>query len=203
MRGIGARHVGRADRLHQLLAIVRELVDRVHVVVYEPDVFLRIVGTHVHRVRALHDLVPLRPLFDDVALRVDDGQAVLPTGVNAHLAIRGLCAPPEIHALRGILPRPASARKGRRRCAAPGNAANWKLNARADVRKPSDLRSWQVWQLAARNEVHAIRVLGEDALSRAPRPLVVPGKCADVLRPPLDDFVWTHVVLRSNRVGDR
>ena len=80
MRAVGARHVRRADRLHQLLAVVRELVDRVRVVVDDPHVLLCVVRADVDGVRALEQLVPLRPLLDDVALRVDDDDAMLPTG---------------------------------------------------------------------------------------------------------------------------
>ena len=78
----------RADRLHELLAVVRELVDHVHVVVDDPHVLLGIVRADVDRVRAPQQLVPLRPRLDDVAVRVDDDDAVLPFGVDAELAVR-------------------------------------------------------------------------------------------------------------------
>jgi len=70
MCAVGARHVGRADRLHELLAVVREFVDRVGVIVDDPDVLLGIIGTDVGGVRALEHIVPLRPVFDEVALRI-------------------------------------------------------------------------------------------------------------------------------------
>jgi hypothetical protein len=78
VRGVGAGDVRRTDRLDELLAVVGELVDRVRVVVDDPDVLLRVIRTDVDGVRALEHLVPLRPLFDDLALRVDDDDRVFP-----------------------------------------------------------------------------------------------------------------------------
>ena len=85
--GIRARHFRRTDRLHELLAVVGELVYGVHVIVDQPHMLFRIVGADVGRMRALEDLVPLRPLFDDVARAVDDDDAILPAGVDAELPV--------------------------------------------------------------------------------------------------------------------
>src|SRR5688572_15826403 len=203
MRGIGARHIRRPDRLYQLLAIVGELVDGMHVIVDEPHVLLCVVRAHVDRMRTLHDLVPLRPLLDDVALRVDHGDAVLPARVNTNFPVWRLRAPPDIHALFRILARAASAWKCGCRRASPRHPANRKLDARTHFREASHLRSRKIRQLASGNEVNAIRVLREDALPCAPRPLVMPGQGADVLRPPLDHFVRAHMVLGADRLGYR
>ena len=72
-----------ADRLHELLAVVRELEERVVVVVDDPDVLLGVVGIDVDGVRPPQHLVPLRPLLDDVARGVEDEDEVLPAGVDA------------------------------------------------------------------------------------------------------------------------
>ncbi len=83
MRAVRAGHSGRADRLNQLLAIVRELVNGLHMIVYDPDMFLRVIRIDGDEVRALQNLVPLGPAFDDVAVGVGDGDAVFPFGVDA------------------------------------------------------------------------------------------------------------------------
>ena len=88
VRRVRAGNVRRADRLDELLAVVRELVDRVRVVIHHPHVLLRIVRADVDGVRTLEHLVPLRPLLDDVALRVHDDDAVFPAGILAELPIR-------------------------------------------------------------------------------------------------------------------
>ena len=48
MRGVGARLTRRADGLHQLLAVIRELEDGVVVIVDDPHVLFGIVGADVH-----------------------------------------------------------------------------------------------------------------------------------------------------------
>ena len=174
-------------RLHELLAVVGELVDGVHVVVDDPHVLLRIVGADVDRVRPLEDLVPLRPLLDDVALRVDDDEAVLPAGVHAELAIRRL-SPSSFDSLRRIPAGPAVA--GSAVCVAlrHGTPPMGNCTLGPTSGKPR-LRPREVRQLAAREQVHAIRVLGEDALRRAGGPLLVARQRADILRPARHDFV--------------
>ena len=69
--------------LTSCLAVVAEFVDGVHVIVHYPDVLFRIVRIDGDEVRALEDLVPLRPLLDDVAVGVHDGEAMLPLGIHA------------------------------------------------------------------------------------------------------------------------
>ena len=85
VRRVRALHLRRADRLHELLAVVREPVDHLHVVVDDPDVLLRIVRADVDRVRTPQQLVPLIPRLDDVAVGIGDDDAVLPLRVDAEL----------------------------------------------------------------------------------------------------------------------
>ena len=83
---VGRVHVRLADRLQQLLAVVAEHEDGVPVVVDDPDALLRIVRADVDGVRPPQHLVPLRPVLDDVAVGVDDDDAVFPAVVDAGLA---------------------------------------------------------------------------------------------------------------------
>ena len=197
---VGAWNVRRADRLHELLAVVGELVDRVRVVVDHPHVLLRVVGADVDRVRTLEQLVPLRPLLDDVALRVDDDEAVLPAGVDAELAIRRRRASPDLHPLRRVLTRSAAPWRRRRVRVAPRQSRERKLHVRTDLGKQPRLRTRDLRQLAAAEQIHAIRALGEDAARAAIRPLLVAGERAEILRPPFDHLVRARDVLRADGV---
>ena len=80
-----AGDVGFAERAHQLLAVVGELVDLVPRVVHDPDVALGIVRADPDLVRsaaAFEQLVPLRPRFDHLAAAVDDDDAVAHLGLG-------------------------------------------------------------------------------------------------------------------------
>ena len=57
MRAVGALHRRRADGLHQLLAVMSEFVDRVHMVVDDPDMFFRIVGIDGDEVRLFRGIL--------------------------------------------------------------------------------------------------------------------------------------------------
>ena len=103
MRSVVALHGCGADGLHQRFAVVREFVDGVHMVIHHPHVLFGIVGIDGDVVRTLHDFVPLRPGFDDLAVAVDYGYAMLPLGVNSDGAL------PKLGAIIGILPRATSA----------------------------------------------------------------------------------------------
>ena len=67
-----ARLVWRADCLQQPLSVVCELEDGVPVIIDDPDVLLRIVRTFKNAVGTPEHLVPLAPVFDEVAVRIDD-----------------------------------------------------------------------------------------------------------------------------------
>ena len=58
---VAARLIGRAKRLHQLLAIVREFVNRMALIVNYPNVFVRIVRVNGDVVWALEQGIPFRP----------------------------------------------------------------------------------------------------------------------------------------------
>src|SRR3982751_4544033 len=80
-----ARDVGFAERPNELLAVVGELVDLMPRVVDDPDVMRGIVRADADLVRAaaaLEQLVPLRPRLEELAVAVDDENAV------AHLGLR-------------------------------------------------------------------------------------------------------------------
>src|SRR5262245_57146135 len=62
---------------------MRELEDRMAIVVDDVDVLLWIVGADVDRMWTAQDLVPLRPVLDDVAVAIDHEDAVLPQEVLA------------------------------------------------------------------------------------------------------------------------
>src|SRR2546425_5187877 len=82
VRRVGALPADGTDRLDELFAVVRELEQRLIVVVDDPDVLLGIIRVDVDRVRASQHFVPLSPLLDDVALGVEDEDEVLPPRIN-------------------------------------------------------------------------------------------------------------------------
>src|SRR5947207_394717 len=87
MRAVGAGHLRCAYSLDELLTVVCELVNGVHVIIEDPDVLFRIVRVDRNEVRALQNCVPLRPAFDDVSIGVGDHDAVLPFRVDAEFAV--------------------------------------------------------------------------------------------------------------------
>ena len=129
MRRVVARDASDAQRLHELLAVVRELVNRMLPVVHHPHMLFRIVRIDEHRMRPPEDIVPLRPLFHDVARRIDDEQAVLPARIDAELALPSV---------------PAVAARVTRAAHRPdGGVAKWRLgNRKGDAR--TDARIWHL-----------------------------------------------------------
>src|ERR1035438_8612041 len=87
MRAIRAFLLWRADSLHQLLSIMGEFVDCVHVVIDHPHMLFRIVRIDGDKMRALQDFVPLRPALDDVAFGIYDDDAVFPIRIDTELAV--------------------------------------------------------------------------------------------------------------------
>src|SRR5262245_12782076 len=53
VRAVSARHLGSAHSLHEFLSIVREFVDRVHVVIKNPQVLFRVIRIDGYEVRSL------------------------------------------------------------------------------------------------------------------------------------------------------
>ena len=111
MRAVVAGSALDAERLHELLAVVRELVDDVVPVLDDPDVLLGIVRIHRHRVRPPEQRVPLRPVLGYGPVRIDDDNAMLPAGVDTELAF------PSVPAVRSLI---AGAGDGTHRGIAPG-----------------------------------------------------------------------------------
>ena len=75
--------VPHAQRHQKLFAVIGKLEDLMVNVVNHPDVVLGIIRTDQHRMRAapiLEEMVPLRPRFDELALGIDDGDAILEHG---------------------------------------------------------------------------------------------------------------------------
>src|SRR5579883_1081507 len=103
VRAVGALYRGRADGLQELLAIMAELVNSVHVIVYDPDVLVGIVGVDVNGVGPLEFRIPLTPGLNDVAVFIDNVEAIGPFGVYADLTIRRIGAAPKPWAIVGIL----------------------------------------------------------------------------------------------------
>ena len=158
----------------------------------------RIVGADVRGMRPLEDLVPLRPLLDDVSRTIDDDEAVFPAGVDAELTVRRRVAPPGFHRRRRVPTRSSVARERRLRVAAPRQAADGELHARSKLWEQRGRNFFEVRQLSACDEIHAIRAFGEDALRRSPGPVRMPGQCADILRPVRHDVVRAEQVLATN-----
>ena len=82
-----ARHARRAQRQEALLAVVRELADEVVVGIHDPDVLFRIVGADLDVVRPSPDLVPLRPVFDHLAVAIEHDNDVIPAPIDARPAL--------------------------------------------------------------------------------------------------------------------
>src|SRR4029077_12252605 len=112
-RAVGALDGGRADGLQELLAVVAELIDGVHVVVDHPDVFIGVVGVDVDGVGPLELAIPLAPGLYDIAVFVDHVEAIGPFGVHADFAIGRFGAAPKPRSVVGILSRTAGSGHGR------------------------------------------------------------------------------------------
>src|SRR5581483_10317398 len=167
VRAVRPLHGWRAYRLHELLSVVRELVDRVHVIVNQPYVLLRIIRINRNIVRPLHDLVPLRPLLGDVAIAVDNRQAVFPFGIYADRAL------PEFGPIVRILASAAGARQRGNCSIAPWQAPDRKLNAWPEIGQQLGLRPLDVGQLAPEYQENAVGIFGVYALARSPSPLFI------------------------------
>ena len=102
----------------------RELADEVVVGVHDPDVLFRIVGADLHVVRPAPDLVPLRPVFDHLAVAIEDHDDVLPSPIDARPAVAPIGC--------GL----AAAGCGTGGFAHRQAAADGELDARPDLRKP-------------------------------------------------------------------
>ncbi len=200
---IGARHVGRADRLKQFLAVMREDVDCVGVVIDDPHALRRVVRTDVDGVRSLVHVVPLRPVLDEIAGGIDHHDGVVPARVDAHLAVRRRGAAPKLHALRGVLARAAGAGRGRDVGVAPRQARDGILHAWTDLGQHPLLGTGDVGQFAAAQQEHAVWALGKNAARAAEGPLFVTRQGGEVLRPASDHFVRAGDILLPDGTRNR
>src|SRR5262249_11792093 len=120
----------------------------------------------------------------------DDDDAVFPAIVDAGLADVQVVAR---HARRFLEP---SRRAGDGRVA-PGQTEIRELDVGPELRQFDRLRPRDVRQLAAAQAEAPIRVFSEDALPRAPRPLLVAGQAGNRLGPVRDDVVRAEDVLAA------
>ena len=191
-------HVGCANGLQQLFAVVGELEDRVTVVVDDVDVLLRIVRADVDRMRPAQHLVPLRPVLDDVAVAVDHEDAVRPEEVDAVLAAR--------RSRRRPLPSRLEQRSrgaGLRRVPPQARDREREVRRHLRSRRPAARPCWRDdRERPALNVVDAVRAFREHTLPRAKRPFLVAGRRAQVFRPAGHDLVGAGWIEDANGTGD-
>src|SRR5438270_162872 len=175
-----ARLIGRAERLDQLLAVVREFENGVGLIVHHPDVFIGIVRINGDVVRALENGIPFRPVFDELAVGVHHDDAVLPARVQAELAAPNGIACAGDRSYRGI---------------AKGKLRNRKRNARTNFGVGNFLGALHGGNFAAFQDKNTVGAFREDALNRSKGPFIVPRQGCERLGPVQDDFVGAPDVL--------
>src|SRR5439155_1703781 len=121
-------------------------------------------------------LVPLSPVFDDIAVRIHDNDAMLPSEVHSGLTDIRIVA----HFSIGCF---EPARRAGRCRIAKGQPADGEFDVRAELRELDLLRPLDVGQFPALQDEDTVRALGEHALPGAPRPLLVARQTRDRLRP--------------------
>jgi hypothetical protein len=87
---VGGPHITLAQCQRNPLPVVRELVNLMGVSVDHSDVPLRIVGAHLDRVGHPEKVVPLRPVFDDLPVLVENEDEV---AVRTRLTALGRAVP--------------------------------------------------------------------------------------------------------------
>ena len=187
---VGGMHVGLTDGLQQPFSVVAENENRVPVVIDDPDALLRIVWADVDGVGPPQHLVPLSPVFDDIAVRIHDNDAMLPSEVHSGLTDIRIVA----HFSIGCF---EPARRAGRCRIAKGQPADGEFDVRAELRELDLLRPLDVGQFPALQDEDTVRALGEHALPGAPRPLLVARQTRDRLRPVRHDVVRAEHVLAT------
>ena len=175
-----ASFIWRAERLHQLFAVVREFKDGVGLIVHHPNVFIGIVRIDGDVVRALENGIPFRPVLDELAVCVHHDDAVLPARVQAELAAPNGIACAGDRADRGI---------------AKGKLRNRKRNARTNFGVGNFLGALHGGNFAAFQDKNTVGAFREDAFNRSKGPFVVPRQGCERLGPVQDDFVGAPDVL--------
>ena len=185
---IVSRHARDAQRLDQRLSIVRELVNRVHAIIDDPNVFFRIVRIDRHRMRTAELVIPLVPdgFLDVVALRVHHEHAVLPARVHSHLAL------PSVPAVVALIAR-TSQRANRR--VAQRRLRDGERQAGAELRHGRLRRALHHRKLTAHQDENAIRIFSEDALHRSEGPFIVTLNLRERLGPIGDNIVSAGEIL--------
>jgi hypothetical protein len=86
---------------------------------------------------------------------------------------------------------------------APRQASDGEGEAGREVGQLSGLGPRNIRQFATEKQENAVGAFGENALARAPGPLVVSGDRADIFGPILDDFIAAKRVLAPYGAGNR
>ena len=202
VRAVGAFNGGRADGLNELLAIVAELVNGVHVVVHDPNILIGVVGIHVNRVGPLELAIPLAPGLDDVAVGVDHVEAIGPFGIHIDFAVRRLGASPKLGAIFGILSGATGSGHGCDSGITPRQSPDRERKAGAEFGKHDRPGGLDIRQFASEDHINAVGALGENSLPRAVGPFLVSRQGADVFRPALDHIIGAEDILSPNLSRD-
>ncbi|HUL21384.1 MAG TPA: hypothetical protein VLZ10_08010, partial [Thermodesulfobacteriota bacterium] len=173
------------------LAIVGELEDRMRMVVDHPDELFRIVRTDVDRVRPLQHLVPLGPLFSDLAIGVYHDQTMLPSGVDTEPAFV------EPEPVLSQLAAGACCRWAGRSGISKRQALDWEQEVGPGLGNGPALRGGKVRQLAPLKDEDPVGAFGEDSLRRSPCPFLMLRQLGQGLWPARDGFVGAKSVLAT------
>src|SRR5438067_2359862 len=134
------RFIRRTKRLEQPLSIIGEFKNGLSVVVDDPDILLRIVWTLKDAVGTPEHLVPLTPVFDEVAIVIDDIDDVRPLVIHTGL--------PNILIIAWRLSIGSEERAGRAgRCGvSPRQPSDWELDVRPELGKSDRFRPLEIRQ---------------------------------------------------------
>src|SRR6266850_4407446 len=133
------------------------------VVVDDPDILLRIIRAFKDGVRTPEHLVPLAPVFDEVAVLIHNIDDVRPLVIHARLP--GI----QVIARRFSIGSEERSRRAGRCCIAPRQSSDWELDARSELGKTDSLRPLKVRQFTTLQDENTIRTLCKDSLSCTPR----------------------------------
>src|SRR4030081_2255076 len=138
MRAVRAFYSRRAKRLHELFHVMREFVYGVHVIVHDPDIFVRIILIDRNKMGPLEKVIVLRKCFSDISFGVHDRQTVFPLRVYANGSL------PKFWTIIGILARAACSRQRCNRSVAPRQPSDGIRKTRSKIRELLGRRSLYV-----------------------------------------------------------
>src|ERR1700719_3321523 len=172
MRIVGARHARRAQCQDALLAVMREFADEVVIGIHNPDVLVPVVRADLNVMRPSPDFVPLRPVFDDLAVAIQDDNDVIPAPINAWpsvVPISGVGAIGVLWHPRGV-GNAATAWRSAGGLAQRQAHSHRELDARPKLRKPGGLELRKFRQQAFLRHKHPIGSFGENKGGLGVRP---------------------------------